>query len=554
MALLIGCLNAVQLQLKIVDLEFKKEIFLSSKAQIGEVYNIRHEIKAREVQISELRGRLDQLMSSLPETEQRGMASAIHSQQTRPLISSLPYEILSSVFKKGPIDSWNRTTFALSVSQVSRYWREIAVQTPFLWSGVCLLPWRTGTGYRKFLQILLQRSQSHALNIRLTLLASHNPSSRRLWPMMLEFAGAQSHLPKIPRGLSQPAVDHCLQDQLSMFIPEVSRWRAFNYQCDDGDDVLQITGHLADLSAPILESFYLDVTVNNDYMERRNIFQGGAPKLSHVHIGSILPFTCLPPLSSITTLRLAKSGTDPMTGGEFLNMLRSMLTLESLHLEGEVFEVYELYSHGLAGEYVEIPTVHSFSFSAIASPKYFIETILNTIRCPAIESMTISAHESDRLIHPFEPSSLQALPLPSFPLLRSMELHGMSCGKFSKNFNFFHHSPLQTISLLLCSFPMSFLRPLLPSTDGVDVGFVWPALQTIELSRIGEKEVEGICRIISHRHACGKPIEAISIDPISLENFPDEVENMKQYVTVRSGRGFELYPPELTVFQTIERA
>jgi hypothetical protein len=29
---------------------------------------------------------------------------------------------------------------------------------------------------------------------------------------------------------------------------------------------------------------------------------------------------------------------------------------------------------------------------------------------------------------------------------------------------------------------------------------------------------------------------------------------MKQYVTVRSGRGFELYPPELTVFQTIERA
>jgi hypothetical protein len=157
MALPIYCLNA--LQVKIVNLEFQKEIFLSSKAQIGKVYDIRHEIKAREVQISELRGRLDQLISSLPETEQRGIASAI---QTRQLISSLPYEMLSSVFKQGPIDSWRRTAFALSVSQVSRYWRETAVQTPFLWSGVCLLPWRTGIGYRKFLQILLQRSQSHA--------------------------------------------------------------------------------------------------------------------------------------------------------------------------------------------------------------------------------------------------------------------------------------------------------------------------------------------------------------------------------------------------------
>jgi hypothetical protein len=227
-----------------------------------------------------------------------------------------------------------------------------------------------------------------------------------------------------------------------------------------------------------------------------------------------------------------------MTGGEFLNMLRSMLTLESLHLEGEVVEVYDLYSHGLVGEYVEIPTIRSFSFSAIASPKYFIETILNTIRCPAVESMTIS--------------SLQALPLPSFPLLRSLELYGMSCGKFSKNFNFIHHSPLQTISLLLCSFPMTLLRPLLPSTNGVDGGFVWPALRIIELSHIGEKEVEGICSIVSHRHACGKPIEAISIDPISLEKFPEKVEYMMQYVTVRPGRGLELYPPELTVFQMIE--
>ena len=132
-----------------------------------------------------------------------------------------------------------------------------------------------------------------------------------------------------------------------------------------------------------------------------------------------------------------------------------------------------------------------------------------------------------------------------------MELYGMSCEEFAKNFDFIHHSPLQTISLLLCSFPMALLRPLLPSTGGVDGGFVWPALRIIELGHIGEKEVEGICRIVSHRHACGKPIEVISIDPISLEKFPEKVEYMKQYVTVR---GIRLYSPELTAFQIIERA
>jgi len=242
-----------------------------------------------------------------------------------------------------------------------------------------------------------------------------------------------------------------------------------------------------------------------------------------------------------------------MTAGEFLNMLRSM-PLKSLHLEGEVVEVYELYSHSLKGEYVEIPTLRSFSFSAIASPKYFIETILNTIRCPAVESMTISGLDldPDDLIQPLlQP---RALPLPSFPLLRSMELYGMSCSKFAKNFNFIHHSPLQTISLLLCSFPIALLRPLLPSADGVDSGFVWPVLRSIELGDIEENDVDGICRIVSHRHACGKPLEAISIDPISWKKFPEKVEYMKQYVTVRSGRGPELYPPELTVFQIIERA
>ena len=81
MALPIDHLNA--LQFEIINLEFKKEIFLNSKAQIGNVYKICHEMKACKAQISELHGHLDQLISSEPKTEPLGIASAIGNQQTR---------------------------------------------------------------------------------------------------------------------------------------------------------------------------------------------------------------------------------------------------------------------------------------------------------------------------------------------------------------------------------------------------------------------------------------------------------------------------------------
>jgi hypothetical protein len=157
------------LKAEISNLEFRKEMFWQSHAyDICGAINIDEilaGLNARDTQIAELQSRLDELLVALPVTE--GINLAIHDQQTRPPISSLPYEMLSAVFEKGslPLSASYQTKFALSVSQVSRYWRETAMQTPFLWSGICLLPWRNRGGYREFLKILVQRSQPHPLNI-----------------------------------------------------------------------------------------------------------------------------------------------------------------------------------------------------------------------------------------------------------------------------------------------------------------------------------------------------------------------------------------------------
>jgi hypothetical protein len=124
---------------------------------------------------------------------------------------------------------------------------------------------------------------------------------------------------------------------------------------------------------------------------------------------------------------------EPMGAAEFLRMLGNLLTLASLNLDGIVVDPYDLYAMALQGNYVEIATLRFFSFSADASPKYYIETILNTIRCPAIESMTISTLELDDEYAPARPG-MQAFPLPHFPLLRSIKLNGLGCSKFA---NFF---------------------------------------------------------------------------------------------------------------------
>ena len=82
---------------------------------------------------------------------------------------------------------------------------------------------------------------------------------------------------------------------------------------------------------------------------------------------------------------------------------------------------------------------------------------------------------------------------------------------------------------------MALLRLLLPSADNAIDGTVWPELRVIELSHVGAEEIDGICKIVTHRSSCGQPIDTIIFDPDSLETHSAETEWMKQHVDVRRG-------------------
>lgn len=132
--------RVIALKVEIANFEFKYKIRQQWKVWPWgrDIDEICDEINALNAQLADLRGRLSELVFTLPAAERIDLA--IRDQQTRSLISALPYEMLSAIFEKAPIDSSTRTRFALSVSQVSRFWRETAIQTTFLWSGIYLAP------------------------------------------------------------------------------------------------------------------------------------------------------------------------------------------------------------------------------------------------------------------------------------------------------------------------------------------------------------------------------------------------------------------------------
>jgi hypothetical protein len=266
------------------------------------------------------------------------------------------------------------------------------------------------------------------------------------------------------------------------------------------------------------------------YGDAFGIFEGGAPKLLDVSIRGIHPFVCLPPLSSVSTLRLG-AGPDKMSGDEFLDILRSFVTLASLDLDGGVVDLKDLHLLGMRGENVEIATLRSLSFTAKASPRCCIGGILDTIRCPAVESVSISQLASWEE----SPFAYTLPPLPPFTRLRSLELIRIECHKLARHFNFSSLPALHTIVLRNCPSPMALLRLLLPSADNANNGTVWPELRVIELSHVGANEIDGICKIITHRSSCGQPIDTIIFDPVSLETHSVEVEWLKQHVNVRRG-------------------
>ena len=189
----------------------------------------------------------------------------------------------------------------------------------------------------------------------------------------------------------------------------------------------------------------------------------------------------------------------------------------------------------LQGEKIEIATLLSLAFSAKGSLKYYIDSILSTIHCPALESLAISGLDLEDE-YAWDLPYTQALSFPLSTKLRSIKLEGIECDTFIRHFDFTKLPALDTISLMDCTFPMAALCPLLSSPAETDGDILWPAFRVVKLCRLGANDFNDLSDIISHRRACGKPIEIVAIDSVSLGKFAEQVEQIKQHVVIQRGK------------------
>lgn len=538
------------LEAKIADLAFRLQISNNNHYSSSEDPDVLDaavdEYRARLAHIAELHAELEKSGSTHCNVSE-GICSVIHDQRPHQPFASLPSEILSYIFKKAPVPPNERMLFASNVSRVSCYWREAALKTPFLWSGLYLPLWATKDVYHTLLKIFIQRSQSHPLNIAVNLDVRSSNHAAYYLPTQIpqkQLIAACHRTPyRSDSATYMDPIDYFrmihsaeyakknisgVQKLLTTLIPEIARWETFHYE---GDHVLDILQPLTNLSAPILQSFDLVASGRGNTSGPLKLFDGGHTQmLSQVCIDGMQIAALLLPLTSITSLRLCRAD-GSIRGLAFLDILRSAVALVSLHLDETALYEGDLYPIALQGYGVEMASLRHFSYTSTKSPKYYLEYLLNTVCCPNLKSMALSTKGGSS---PPDISSRQRMTLPLYPALHTLELHGFNCAEFVEHFGFIQLPALQSISLVGCHSPMALLCTLLSSESRIDG--LWPSLRAMKLSHLGATDFDSLCEIISFRHANNRPMEVAQIDPYSLEQFPDKVEWMRERLTIQKGR------------------
>jgi F-box-like len=421
-------------------------------------------------------------------------------------IGVLPAELLVAIFKSGPSDVIEHQQYIKSISLVSRYWHNLSLAIPSLWSFFHIAPLiGTHSTQLQNLEIFIERSCSHPLSIVIYGDDHYEPG---------DFSSV-------------------LLPQINLIIPLVSRWRTLRIDRIYQEEIADICGVFAELQAPLLESFEVNVEVYDDEFESSlSVFTGGAPRLSYIKVEGIPLMSCLPPLSSLVSLDLGNPP-QPLTLVQWRDILTMSNQLRNLHISGDVAHI------PFPGTFpaVEIPLLHSLTFSPSAYTSLYQQIV--GIKCPALRHLTIEP--------PYMYNSLSALSSALrwtdrssksiYPLLQSLTLRRVA---FT-----YHDGDARCVIAML----PSITRIIIDSCENPEILFdflvpkdahesnsderhwsYWPLLQTIGLLRMEWTAPEFLYKIISDRMSRGIPL--VSIQLVSMDVSEDKLDWLRERLHV----------------------
>jgi hypothetical protein len=310
-----------------------------------------------QVQEAQLLSQIQGLYSSLARTRIR--MAEIRNINQNDSTYKLPNEILSVIFEAGrssssysqtisSISSKPHIPFEVLVSSVSHRWRNVALQTPRLWTDLQII---VSKPVDNLVDLYLHRSKNCLLDIT--------------------FKQAPLCYPEV--NLGHGGGRNNFTRQLGTLVPHVARWRMFvieNIRVGCLETALFL---LSDLSAPALE--ILRVNCSDPSPALIAMFSGGAPLLSSLESrGTYI----LPPCDNIKSLKIGPCFR-LLTRKQLVQMLLPMRSLNHISLPSGA--VYDDSFHAP----IALPSVLSLDLDLTSCSV----GILRFLDLPAVESLTV---------------------------------------------------------------------------------------------------------------------------------------------------------------------
>lgn len=428
-------------------------------------------------------------------------------------ISTLATELLTKVLTLVAMADYSISI--LQFSHVSQRFRNITLNTPLLWTNLCISEFQIHS--EELLDLYLARSQVLLLDIKLKFSSGRSFYYASIGPIGgSDGDGDYDEDEDEGNGAGWNTTTFPLL--FKILTLNVARWHRLSLTSSGSCTPLgMVMNCLAYLRAPRLESFDIDILgrSGDDYDDfSYRPLQKGAPLLSSITLRGSAVHLGYPPLKSVKYLNIDLSYTEQaLEFGLLRQILRQSKSLTKLVIVGQFdFECENP---------VTMPSL--LSLDIISSAKGSDLHILSLIEAPLLDTLSL------QITSGFESYATILEQLPNrFPCLGKLQLDitGVYRNRQLRQL----HNMLPDVTSVCYLFSNHSIWEFLEASNGVH----WPKLKSIAIlsPRTHKQPWDLICTVITSRAAAGHPISELHIHPSMLDQFPEHRKWLQERVKI----------------------
>lgn len=409
-------------------------------------------------------------------------------------IGSLPADVLILIFEAANEmmnprnDPWAfpsdcEKPLPMTVSQVSRFWRDVATHSPLLWTFIDISPpWSLN-----IIRLFLKRSKSCPIDLRL-------------------------QTPSVALGIvMSPATVNSTARRLCKIIePHIPRCRSISIRGElerTSPMLYTVLNTIRASRVPILEKCTLHIEgmseFDDDDVQALPLFHHGAPALHNIRLMGPKMLSRHLPHTQVTTLHLGAGDTRGMSFQEFSSTMRSCPLLHTLAVYDDL-----IVGFWPDNAVLDFPFLRSLEMYGTITT---VSDILSTISAPLLEDLVIAPVVMDDLANfQAQQASAQSLKFPAVKSLTLSPASTYSFGVMSLASDCFPAVEQLTIpNIHQDSFTAAFTETTTTST-------LWPKLKTLALRNIDTSNAASLPTVVSSRRRIGHPLQTLFLDYDSL--------------------------------------